>query len=85
MTDAFASKPAPTLALCTTQIQCGSGLVREGRNPVHLPAPVRRPVVHPVKAFNCESWLKASPIRIAATTGKRPVANASVWLLERPI
>jgi len=35
MTDAFASKPALTLALCTTQIRCGSGLAREGRNPVH--------------------------------------------------
>ncbi|QAY91462.1 hypothetical protein CUN63_16690 [Pseudomonas sp. ACM7] len=26
----FASKPAPTFDLCTTQIKCGSGLAREG-------------------------------------------------------
>ncbi|TBN33309.1 hypothetical protein EYC95_28180 [Pseudomonas sp. BGI-2] len=27
--DAFASKPAPTLDLCTAQNLCGSGLARE--------------------------------------------------------
>ncbi|TBN49938.1 hypothetical protein EYC95_04755 [Pseudomonas sp. BGI-2] len=32
----FASKPAPTFDLCTPQIQCGSGLAREGASPVNL-------------------------------------------------
>jgi hypothetical protein len=31
--------------------------------------------MHPVKAFLGESWLKASPIRIALTAGNRPVGQ----------
>ena len=35
-TDAFASKPAPTLDLWCSQTPCGSGLAREGRGSVSL-------------------------------------------------
>jgi hypothetical protein len=28
-----------------------------------------------IEAFTCESWLKGCPIRIAATTGNRPVGQ----------
>ncbi|PVZ57371.1 hypothetical protein C9422_16895 [Pseudomonas sp. B1(2018)] len=37
--NAFASKPAPTRSLCSTQIPCGSGLAREGGHTVTAAAP----------------------------------------------
>jgi len=46
--------------------------------------PVRRPVAHPVNAFIGESWLKASPIRIAPTAGNRPVGQ-SACLIARTV
>jgi len=51
----------------------GASLLAKGTTRFPLPAPVRRPVAHPVNAFIGESWLKASPIRIALTAGNRPV------------
>jgi len=42
--------------------------------------PVRRPVAHPVNAFISESWVKASPIRIAPTTGNRPVGQCQCFI-----
>ena len=42
--------------------------------------PVRRPVAHLVNAFIRESWVKASPIRIAPTTGNRPVGQCQCFI-----
>ncbi len=68
------------MVLYTTQILCGSEPARDARNSVALPAPVRRPVAHPVNAFISESWVKASPIRIAPTAGKRPVGQCQCFI-----
>jgi hypothetical protein len=78
-TDAFASRLAPQWNFCVHKTTVGAGLAREGRNSV------RRPVAHPHNAFTTESWLKASPIRIAPLPAKDRLATASVLSLARPI
>ena len=62
------------------QTYCESEPAREGRNSVHRHKPVRRPVNHPLNAFTIESWLKASPIRIASTAGNRPVGQCQCFI-----